>query len=86
MMTMCTIFTLFSNDIQVAFLPKSVDVVIENIQAAFLFLFLFEIFMTVFAKKDYSGSFFFWLDIVATISMVQDIDWMFLPLMNIGQE
>jgi hypothetical protein len=81
-MTLCTIFALFANDIQAALLPSSTDNIIDNTQATLLFIFTFEIFITAFAKKDYVNSFFFWLDIIATISLIQDADWMFNSIFN----
>jgi hypothetical protein len=85
-MTLCTIFALFSNDIQMAFLPISTDEIITDLQGSTFFIFAFEIIITVIAKRDYPNSFFFWLDIVGTVTIVQDVDWIIDPLMNIGQE
>ena len=47
-------------------------------------MFLIEISLASFAQKDYINSFFFWLDLIATISLIQEIDWIFTPLLNIG--
>jgi hypothetical protein len=83
-MTLCTLFALFTNDVQAAFLPSQTDETFNNIQALLLFIFSIEIFMTFLAKKEYRNSFFFWLDVIATVSLIQDVDWMFEPLVNIG--
>lgn len=39
-------------------------------------MFLLEIILTSIAKENYFLSFFFWLDIVSTLSMIPDIGWL----------
>lgn len=38
-------------------------------------MFGIEIFLASIAKEDYFLTFFFWLDVVSTISMIPDIGW-----------
>jgi hypothetical protein len=76
-MTLCTLFALFSNDFQYAFLPLTVDIPFDVVQTFLFFLFSVEIVLTMFVKPDYIGSFFFWLDLLSTISLLQDISWAF---------
>ncbi len=38
-------------------------------------LFLIEIFINSMVKEDFKYSFFFWLDIIATLSLIPDIEW-----------
>lgn len=45
------------------------------------FLFLFEILVASISIDDYKYSFFFHLDIIATLSLINDIPWMFSILM-----
>lgn len=49
-----------------------------------LFLFALEWVLNIIAKKDYSLSFYFWLDLIATISLIQDIDYIMNPLLGFG--
>jgi hypothetical protein len=84
-MTLCTLLALFLNDMQFAFCPIGVDIPFDTIQSILFFLFLFEILLTVCVKKDYLGSFFFWLDLISTISLLQDISWVFGLLLS-GKE
>jgi hypothetical protein len=84
-MTICTIIALFLNDIQAAFLNRSTDVIMDDILTVLLFVFSIEIVMTVIARKDYPNSFFFWLDIIATASFIQDIDWIIDAFTSLGQ-
>ena len=38
-------------------------------------LFSLEIFINTMVKEDFKYSFFFWLDIIATLSLIPDIQW-----------
>ena len=38
-------------------------------------LFSMEIFINSMVKQDFKYSFFFWLDIIATLSLIPDIQW-----------
>lgn len=79
-----TIFILFIGDIQNGWLSPSVDETIDIIQTIMLILFTFEIILTCIAKDNYVNTFFFWLDIVSTISIIQDIGFMFNPILMGG--
>lgn len=83
-MAIMTLFILFSNDVQYAWLPDTVDFPFDIIQTIMLGLFTIEIIITCIAKEGYIWSFFFWLDIVATISLIQDISFIFDPIINSG--
>jgi hypothetical protein len=76
-MTCFTIFALFASDIQAAWLPSSVDFSFDVIQVLLFFFFTLEIVLASVSKKGYLGSFFFWLDVVATLSLLQDISFIF---------
>lgn len=79
-----TIFIMFIGDIQNGWLPATSDDAIDALQTVILVLFTIEIVITCFAKEGYLNSFFFWLDVVSTVSIIQDIGFMFDPLLNIG--
>jgi hypothetical protein len=71
-MSLITIYALFFDDIRVIAIPKTYDWPIEVLTVVFTMFFAVEILLAVFVKPKYFGSFFFWLDLVATISMVLD--------------
>ena len=79
-----TIFIMFIGDIQNGWLPSSSDNYIDGLQTVIMILFISEIVITCFAKDGYMNSFFFWLDVISTISIIQDIGFMFDPLLTIG--
>jgi hypothetical protein len=83
-MTMMTLFALFSNDIQYAWCPSSVDSTFDIVQTVLMFSFTVEIVLTAYAKDDYLWSFFFWLDVISTISLIQDITFIFDNLLSVG--
>jgi hypothetical protein len=74
-MTVCTLFALFANDIAAAACPPSVDDAINGVQCFLFAIFSLEIILCSIAKKEYLFSFFFWLDIISTLSLLQDISW-----------
>ena len=83
-MTVLTIIALFANDIQMAWLPPGADLTYDIVQTIMFVLFCLEIIFTSLAKRTYIFSFFFWLDIVATLSLIQDITFIFNPLINLA--
>jgi hypothetical protein len=56
-------------------LDKSFDDICFAITACCFFLFAIEIFFASLCREDYFLTFFFWLDIISTISMLPDIGW-----------
>jgi len=82
LMTLLTIFALFSSDVDEAFCPTSVDFPFDIIQCVIMSIFTIEIITNSIAKENYIGSFFFWLDIIATVSLVQDISFIFDPILG----
>jgi len=84
-MTVVTIYTLFFDDIRVACIPKSADDAFYTITCLCFALFLFEIILASIYQPKYWMSFFFWLDILATFSMVFDIGWIMDNLTNASQ-
>jgi hypothetical protein len=81
-----TVFIMFINDIQIGFLPKSVDYVIDILLTITFALFFFEIILNCIVIKEYFNSFFFWLDVISTLSILQDIGFIINPLLNMGIE
>ena len=80
--SLLTIIVLFASDIQIAFLRVEVDKTFNICQCIILGIFLLEFILNCLAKKDYLFSFFFYLDLIATISIIQDIDWIINPILG----
>lgn len=85
-MMFVTLFVLFGDDIRLISFPPSSDGAFSILNSIAFFLFLTEMFLNCWAKSDFSKgirnvkgymfSFFFWLDLLAVVSMVPDIDWL----------
>ncbi len=79
-----TVFIIFIGDIQNGWLPSTLDNSIDILQTSILSIFTLEILFTCIAKEGYINSFFFWLDVISTVSIIQDIGFIFDPLINFG--
>lgn len=74
-MTVITVYSLFFDDIRQLTIPMSGDDIVFSITTAVMCAFAIEIFLASISKDDYFLTFFFWLDVIATISMIPDIGW-----------
>lgn len=70
-----TIYSLFSEDIKILFTQKGADIVFNILNIIALVLFSVEIIFGFIGKPVYRWSFFFWLDIISTVSMLLDLTW-----------
>jgi len=73
-------FALLADDIKTLSFPNSVDYGFDITKTICFTIFLLEILFSSVAKKDYIISFFFWLDLISTLSLILDIDFMIYPL------
>lgn len=85
MMIMNT-FILFISDIQNGWLPHDCDRPIELIQTIIFSIYCLEIIITSLCKDTYVNSFFFWLDILSTIYIIQDISFILYPIAGINTD
>ena len=81
-MSVFTVFALFATDIQMAWLSKKVDTAFNIMEIILLVIFSLELILSVLAKDGYLNSFFFWLDLISTVSMIQDIDYIMNPILG----
>jgi len=72
-MFLITIYALFAEDFKLLFFGKSADSVFYLLTSISLILFLIELIISSIAKDEYFNSFFFWLDLISTLSLVTDI-------------
>lgn len=76
LMTVMTIAALWGDDFRLATFDKSADFWFTALFSFAFFLFVFEFLANTVAKEDYKGSFFFYLDLVAALSVITDLTWM----------
>lgn len=74
-MTILTIYALFGDDIRVSGFNKQADTTFYSLTVVCLFFFTIEIIFSSLCKKNYWLGFFFWLDLISTISLITDIGW-----------
>ena len=89
-MMIVTLFVLFGDDLRLLSFPPSADSAFAVLNNICFFLFLIELILNCWAKsefirtksilrpkvKGYIFSFFFWLDLLAVVSMIPDILWL----------
>jgi hypothetical protein len=83
-MTIVTIYALFGDDLRMLAFDKSADNVFYGLSAFALACFAVELVLSCWVKPGYFNSFYFWLDLIATVSLIPDIGWIWHPI--IGQE
>ncbi|OMJ76643.1 hypothetical protein SteCoe_23946 [Stentor coeruleus] len=83
-MLIVTFYALFSDDIRVSQFSKADDDGFFALSCCALSFFSIEMIMSFIFKPDYRWSFYFWLDLIATLSIIPDIDWAWNPIVGIG--
>ena len=73
-MTIVTIYALLASDIKALAFDIEADDVFVVLTCISMALFAFELIAASVGKPGYWLSFFFWLDLIATLSLVTDID------------
>lgn len=74
-MTLVTFYALFGDDLKIAVFTKQDDYVFDYITTVALGLFSLEITLNALCQENYFNSFYFWLDMISTISLITDISW-----------
>jgi len=79
-MSLVTLFALVGDDIRLWATDKPADDFFNVGMVISLLLFTLEILLNTVVIDEFKYSFFFWLDIIATLSVVIDIPWITDPL------
>lgn len=79
-MSLVTIFALFGDDIRLWATFKMYDDYFNAGMVISFVIFSIEISINTLVVDDFKFSFFFWLDIIATLSLIPDIEWFIEPL------
>ena len=83
-MTTVTLYALFGDDIRCLFFTKAADNVFYVLTIIAMSLFMLEVILSSIAKEDYFLSFYFWLDFIATVSLIFDIGWFWNAILGTG--
>lgn len=71
--TLLTIYALFGDDLRLLLFSKAEDDIFDTITISCMAIFSLEITAFTFGKVGYTWGFFFWLDILATTTLVLDV-------------
>jgi hypothetical protein len=83
-MTIITIYSLFGDDVrQIAFTAQS-DWVFYVLSTISLAAFAIEIILQSLLREDYWLGFYFWLDVISTVSLLTDIGWVMNAIVDIS--
>ena len=74
-MTAITIYSLFGDDVRMLGFTIDADDTFYALTSLSFFMFIVELIMACFCKDDYFLGFYFWLDLVSTLSLITDIGW-----------
>ena len=85
-MTALTVYALFFDDIRIIAFPKQADDVFFGITLVGIILFTIEVCLGAYALPGYVGSFFFYLDIISTLTMIPDCGWIWNQIIEGGNE
>jgi len=76
-LTLLTVYALLGQDISLIIIPKDGLIAFDVLGFICISLFFAETLLNFLAYKEYRWSFFFWLDVISTLSMLLDIS--FVP-------
>jgi hypothetical protein len=83
-MSFLTIYVLFEEDVRILGIPISLDEVFMTFNCIALALFLIDLVMSSIVFKGYFFGFYFWLDIIATVSLLTDITWIWYEIVGLN--
>jgi len=72
-----TLYALFGNDFSVLVTPNSWETFFDTINIVSVVSFLIELVISFIVSKEYRWAFFFWLDLISTLSILFDLS--FIP-------
>jgi len=75
LMTFITVFALFGDDLRLVLFFRAQDDYFFAFYCFSLFMFATELTLQAAVIEEYKWSFFFWLDVIATASLIPDIPW-----------
>jgi hypothetical protein len=74
-MTIVTVYSLFSDDVRQLGFTKPADNTFYGLTSAAFALFSIEMILACICKDEYFLGFYFWLDLISTLSLLTDIGW-----------
>jgi hypothetical protein len=75
-----SIFSLVSDDIRYLFLPSDVDGAFIVFNESLFLIFLVELILNCLYEKNFWGTFYFYLDIIALLSVMTEVQFIWGPI------
>ena len=75
-----SIFSLIAIDIKLLFLPIQTDKIIDTINEVIFIFFIFDLFFVTLFNKNHIGSFYFYLDLIAILSSIPEVEFIWQPI------
>jgi len=79
-MTIITLYALFGEDLRLSAFSAETDDIFFSLTACAMLFFAVEIALMSIAREGYLFGFFFWLDLISTISLITDIGWIWYEI------
>eukprot|EP00746_Dinoflagellata_sp_MGD_P079291 gnl/MRDRNA2_/MRDRNA2_31686_c0_seq1.p1 gnl/MRDRNA2_/MRDRNA2_31686_c0~~gnl/MRDRNA2_/MRDRNA2_31686_c0_seq1.p1 ORF type:complete len:702 (+),score=116.22 gnl/MRDRNA2_/MRDRNA2_31686_c0_seq1:145-2250(+) len=73
--TLLTLYALFGDDIRLSGTDRETDIAFDVLTLLCLLMFTIEIVVTSIGKDEYFLGFFFYLDLISTVSLIFDLTW-----------
>jgi hypothetical protein len=83
-MTTITVYCLFGDDVRQIGFNADADPVFYILTIISFFAFALEAILSCLVKDDYWLGFYFWLDIISTISLIADVGWIMDAISGTG--
>jgi hypothetical protein len=83
-MAIITIYSLFGDDIRSVLFEASDDYKFYIMTSISFGFFVVEMILQSFLREDYWLGFYFWLDLISTLSLLTDIGWIMNALIDAG--
>ena len=83
-MSFLTIYVLFIEDVRLLVIPKALDSIFMFFNCISLFLFLSDLVISSLAINKYFLGFYFWLDLIGTVSLISDITWIWYRIIGVN--
>ena len=80
--TIIVLIALFANDFKYVFFYSNADSVFDGIYIFILIIFMAEIIISVFIIDYYIFGFYFWIDIISTMSMILEMGMVLKPIVS----
>jgi hypothetical protein len=78
-----SLFSLFNEDIKALFIPIQADKIFEIINQVIFFFFTFDLIFNTFFRKNFFGSFYFYLDFIAIIASLPEVKFIWAHITNL---